>query len=133
MFGLPGETEEQFKATIEFLRWARPEIIIAGCLCPLPGTSLYNELPEETKKNIEWGRYAYLEEVGLSVNLTAMPTEKLRKLYRHFCRYIYRPHTLYSFLRDIPAEYDYDIRRSFDRKYRRFLLHHPIAAIQLPR
>jgi len=132
MFGLPGETEEQFKSTIRFLYWARPEIISASCLCPLPGTSLYNELPEETKKNIEWGQYAYLEEVGLGINMTAMPTEKLRKLYRRFCRYIYQPQILYSFLRDTP-DYDHEERRALAKKYRHFCLHHPIAAICLPR
>lgn len=132
MFGLPGETEEQFKATIKFLRWARPEIISATCLCPLPGSSIYNELPEETKQNIEWGQYAYLEEVGMNVNLTAMSAERLRKLYQRFRRYIHQPYILYSFLRDTPAEYRYNIRRSFAKKYRRFLLHHPIAAVRLP-
>ena len=41
MVGLPGETVADFEATVKFLRWARPEIISAARLCPLPGTPIY--------------------------------------------------------------------------------------------
>lgn len=132
MFALPEETEEEFKATVDFVRWAKPDIISAGCLSPLPGTPIYNNLPEEIKDTIKWGEYSYHEEMGLRINLTAIPTERLHKLYKRFCRHIFRPHALYTFLRDTPG-YKQEQRKRYIKKYRRFCLHHPITAIRLPR
>ena len=132
MFALPEETEQEFKATVDFVRWAKPDIINACCLSPLPGTPIYRNLPEEIKNTIEWGEYSYHEDLGIRINLSAIPTDRLRTLYHRFCRYIHRPHTIYSLLRDTP-EHDSQSRKTFARRYRRFLLHHPIAAIRLPR
>ncbi|MGA2802290.1 MAG: radical SAM protein [Verrucomicrobiota bacterium] len=73
MVGLPGETPEDFKATVRFLRWARPEIISAARLCPLPGTPIYNNLDPAVRSKIGWEDFSYPDSQVNPVNLTAMP------------------------------------------------------------
>ncbi|MFQ5456696.1 MAG: B12-binding domain-containing radical SAM protein [Nitrospirota bacterium] len=67
MIGLPGETEDDFQETIEFLKNSRPDRINRGKLYPLPGTPIYEELLKageirEIKNwNDIWDRYVATE------------------------------------------------------------------------
>jgi radical SAM superfamily enzyme YgiQ (UPF0313 family) len=129
MVGLPGETEEEFKATVGFLRWARPEVVSASRLCPLPGTPIYNQLPQEVRDSIDWGDYSY-DQVAERVNLTAMPTERYRQLYREFYKYFVQPKMTWDLLRDAPRE-EHDARRRLRRRLARFVVLHPVRAARV--
>ncbi len=131
MIGLPGETEAELRATMDFLRWARPEIITAGRLHPLPGTPIFNELPEEVRQSINWADYTYIDGKGLGVNLTAMPDERFEELYRRFFKYFVRPQIKWALFRDAPRD-DLTERRLWGSRVARFVMHHPIHAIRVP-
>lgn len=132
MFGLPEETPSEFRATANFIRKARPDIISASCLCPLPGTPLFNELPAEKRAKLDYGELAYMEEPGLKLNITAMSDRTLRRNYTHVKRHLLRPRMLWEFLRDLPEE-ERELKASMSRLYRRFCRRHPISALRLPR
>jgi len=131
MVGLPGETEKDFNATIRFLRWARPEILSAACLTPLPGTPLFDGLAPEVRDRIQWGQYTYLDRRQVEVNLTAMPDERFRKLYRGFHRYLACSHNTWALLRDSDRD-EAALRRRLRRKLLRFVLRHPLRAARMP-
>jgi len=131
MLGLPGETEEDLAATVKFIRWARPEVLSAGRLYPLPGTAIYDELPEEVKNNIDWGTYSYIDLPGPRINLTAMPDEKFETAFRRFQKYIASPQMSWAFLRDNP-HWPWSRRRGMWKKLARLFLQHPIRALRVP-
>lgn len=130
MFGLPGETPQQFKATVDFIRWARPEILSAGRLYPLPGSAVFDSLDPDVKQRIVWGQYAYFDLPGPSINLTAMPDEQFERLYRRFLKYTLRPQLTWSLLRDMPR--GDRRRRALWRKLAKFVVQHPIRAARVP-
>lgn len=129
MVGLPGETEEDFKATVRFLRWARPEVASVSRLCPLPGTAIYNQLPQEVRDSISWGDYSY-DEVAERVNLTAMPDGRYREMYREFWKYFVQPKMARDLLRDTPRE-EREERRRLRKRLARFVMLHPIRAARV--
>jgi len=131
MVGLPGETERDFKATMEFLRWARPEIISAMILAPLPGTAIYNALDEQTRDALRWEDFSYSDPPGFDLNLTAMSSRKFSKMYRHFRKYFIHPQVTWAFLRDTPRN-QHKLKFEFIRKLVKFCLQHPIHAIRAP-
>ena len=131
MVGLPGETEAEVEATLRFLRWARPEVISAGRLCPLPGTPIYEELPPEVRDSLDWPDYTYLDHPIYKINLTAMSDERFERVYRELDKYFARPLTTWHRLRDTPRE-DRAERRRLVRKLLRFILQHPLRAARLP-
>ncbi len=92
MFGLPGETEKDWDETIGFLRWARPDIIRAGLLCPLPGTAFFNKLPADVRDSIRWEDYTYLDTMELGLVMSDVPQEKIRSRYRDLNKYFLGPH-----------------------------------------
>ena len=83
MVGLPGETAADFEATVKFLRWARPEIISAARLCPLPGTPIYRNLDPAVRARLDWTTLSYPDSQLNPVNLTAMPDRQINELYRN--------------------------------------------------
>lgn len=131
MVGLPGETRRDFRATVDFLRHARPEVISASKLCPLPGTAIFNSLSPEFRSRINWGGYSYLDQPAFDINLSAMSDRQFARLYRHFQRYFVRPATLWSLLQDTPAE-DKQTRQAMRRDLRRFIMRHPLRAMRVP-
>jgi radical SAM superfamily enzyme YgiQ (UPF0313 family) len=131
MVGLPGETRENLDATVRFLRWAKPDIIVAGRLYPLPGTPIYEKLSEEVRRSLGWDAYAYFDDYTGGVNLTAVPTEEFRRWYRNFRKYFILPQVTRAMLRDTPAQYP-DIRRHLKRRLRHFIFRHPIRAARAP-
>ena len=131
MVGLPEETEEDFKATLSFVRWARPEIISAVKLSPLPGTGIYNDLDERTRNSLRWEDFSYFDPPGFDLNLTAMSDRKFNKMYRHFRKYFVRPQLIWALLRDTPRDWR-QRRRELMWKLVKFCLRHPIRAIRAP-
>jgi radical SAM superfamily enzyme YgiQ (UPF0313 family) len=131
MVGLPGETEEDFDATVRFLRWARPEIINFARLWPMPGTPIYNRLSAEVRDSLDWGQYAYFDRAEGGVNLTAMPEEVFRHKFRQVLRYLVVPQYCRAVLRD-SAKDEVKLRRALRRKLAGFILRHPVRAARVP-
>jgi radical SAM superfamily enzyme YgiQ (UPF0313 family) len=131
MVGLPGETSEDFKATVRFLRWAKPEIISAARLCPLPGTPIYNNLDPAVRSGISWEDFSYPDSQVNPVNLTAMPDRQINELYRKFQKYFICPQMTWALLRDTPAA---ERRKQWPmrKNLARFVLRHPFKAMQVP-
>jgi anaerobic magnesium-protoporphyrin IX monomethyl ester cyclase len=131
MVGLPGERHQDLGATMRFLRWARPEILSAGRLLPMPGTALYNRLPENVRASLRWEGFSYTSQPGFQINLTAMPDADFERWYQNFFTYVVRPHNKQALLRDSSLS-DEQARYQYRRHLRRFLLRHPIQALRLP-
>ncbi len=131
MVGLTGETAEDFQETVRFLRWAKPDIISAVRLSPLPGTPIYNHLKPEVRSRMNWADFTYLDHPVNALNFTAMPERQIDELCRKFQKYLVRPHTLWSLLRDTPAAEHQELR-ALRQKLARFVLRHPIKALQVP-
>jgi radical SAM superfamily enzyme YgiQ (UPF0313 family) len=131
MVGLPGETAADFKATVRFLRRARPEIISAARLCPLPGTPIYKNLDPTVRSRLDWADFSYPDSQANPINLTAMPDRQINELYRKFQKYIVRPQMNWALLRDTPGAERRE-RRFLRNRLTRFVLRHPFKAMQVP-
>ena len=131
MVGLPGETEADLRQTVRFIRWARPEVLVTARLYPLPGTAIYDALPQATRDLLSWDGYAYLDKPGMPVNLTAMADDEFEQWYRRFRKYLVSPQMTRALLRDTPREKK-EVRRGLQRSLRRFIVRHPIRAARLP-
>ena len=131
MIGLPGETEEDFKASVDFLHWAKPEIISGSCMQPLPGTAVYNDLPQEVRDSMDWKDYTYAGRPPAGVNVTAMPAETFEKCIRQFFKYLIRPTMNVQILRDTLRN-QREERRKLRKKIFKFALQHPLRAVRLP-
>lgn len=131
MFGLPGETEKDWDETVSFLRWAKPDIIRAGLLCPLPGTALFNQLPDDMRDSIRWEDYTYLDTLELGLIMSSLPEEKVRSRYRNLNKYFLGPHIAWGMLRDSSPD-EREFRRALWKKLISFALRHPLRAARLP-
>jgi anaerobic magnesium-protoporphyrin IX monomethyl ester cyclase len=131
MVGLPGETRQDLDATLRFLKWARPEILSAGRLLPMPGTALHNRLPESVRASLPWDGFSYPPQPGFRINLTAMPDADFERWYRNFFERTVLPHNKQALLRDSSLT-DEQARRHYRHHLRRFIMRHPIQALRLP-
>ncbi|NQU75200.1 MAG: cobalamin B12-binding domain-containing protein [Planctomycetes bacterium] len=132
MIGLPGETERDIDATVSFCRWARPEVISAAQLHPLPGTPIYDALPADVRASLDWESYTYAAVPEFIVNLTAIPDDKFRRISRRLFRHFFRPWLKRQFLRDTPSSNTAE-RRRLRKQLRKFMFRHPLACARLPR
>jgi radical SAM superfamily enzyme YgiQ (UPF0313 family) len=131
MLGLPGETTDDWEATIRLLRWARPEVISASVLCPLPGTPLFETLDADTRESLDWGSYTWLDEPGLALNLTDMSDEQLAGRYRRLRDTVLTPRTRRELLRDL-GDHDPALAGKLRRRLKRFAMRHPLAYLRMP-
>ncbi|MBM4039665.1 MAG: B12-binding domain-containing radical SAM protein [Planctomycetes bacterium] len=131
MVGLPGETEDDLRATLRFVRKTRPEVVSFARLYPLPGTTIYNTLSDADREKLTWAAYTYLEDADLPVNITAIPTERFAQLYREIDKYWLRPALAWELYRDTPRQ-DAEGRRELRRRVLRFCLLHPLRALRVP-
>jgi magnesium-protoporphyrin IX monomethyl ester (oxidative) cyclase len=130
MIGLPGETLADIRATEEFVYWAKPEVLSYGCLMPLPGTPLFDRLPESVQASVDWADYTYATKPGLGFNLTAMTDGELAKAFRHFDRHLAAPQIALALRRDaLPSEQRQ--RKYWMRKFVGFAVRHPYRASRL--
>jgi anaerobic magnesium-protoporphyrin IX monomethyl ester cyclase len=131
MVGLPGETLDDLETTVRFLRKIRPEIIVAGRLFPLPGTKIYDDLPEDVRRALRWEDYTYFTERHLPFNLTALPAADFEEWFSRFMKRVVRPYLSWSLFRDTPPEMA-DVRKRLRRNVAKFVLQHPLRAAKLP-
>jgi radical SAM superfamily enzyme YgiQ (UPF0313 family) len=131
MVGLPGETRQDLDATMRFLRWAKPEILSAGRLLPMPGTVLYRRLSEHVRASLSWEGYSYTPQPGFQVNFTDVPDAEFERWYRDFFKYTVKPHNTLALLRDSSIT-DERARKQYWQYVRRFACKHPIRALRLP-
>lgn len=77
--GYPGETRDDFEATIKFLQETKPDNIGFNLFMPLPGTAVYKRLKEAGSPIPPW------DEIGdpevASVSYAAMSKEDFERLY----------------------------------------------------
>jgi anaerobic magnesium-protoporphyrin IX monomethyl ester cyclase len=130
MVGLPGETEKEFRQTVRFVRWAKPDVLSPARLCPLPGTPIFDALDKEVRDSIDWAEYTFLANPSPSVNLTAMDADRFEKLYRKVNKRLFKPNITWAWFRDAPTEdpEDREYRRYLRWRLIRFALRHPIRA-----
>ncbi|MFW6108302.1 MAG: B12-binding domain-containing radical SAM protein [bacterium] len=130
MVGLPDETEDDVRATLRFLRRARPEVISFTRMYPLPGTAIYKALSEADREALSWADFVYLEDPDFPVNVTALSDEAFARLYRELDKYWLRPLLTWQLLRDTPR--GDPRRRALRRRLVRFCLRHPLRALRVP-
>jgi len=96
--GYPGETEEDFKKTISFLRKTRPDNIGFNLFMPLPGTAIYNKLKSEGKLIPNWEDIGNIE--APENNYALMPKKRFEKLYYRARLCVILPNNLFHFIKD---------------------------------
>ena len=52
--GYPGESEEDFKKTVSFIKDTRPNNVSLNIFMPLPGTEIYKKLKESGNLLVNW-------------------------------------------------------------------------------
>jgi len=96
--GYPGETEEDFKKTVSFIKKARPNTVSLNLFMPLPGTEIYKKLKAEGKL------HANIDDVGNiempQVNYADMSSNTFQKLYLKTRLTVILPMNIVNFLKD---------------------------------
>jgi radical SAM superfamily enzyme YgiQ (UPF0313 family) len=96
--GYPGETEDDFKRTVSFMRAARPNNIALNLFMPLPGTAIYKKLKEEGRLLPDW------DDIGNPEtpfnNYADMPPSVFEKLFFTAKLTVVLPMNLFYFLKD---------------------------------
>ncbi|MBW2992607.1 B12-binding domain-containing radical SAM protein [Candidatus Woesearchaeota archaeon] len=89
MFGLPGETEETMKETIELARKLDPDYAKVTILVPFPSTPIYEEMCEKGLiKTKDWSKYNFHTASGV-YNHENLSWQTLDKYYNLFYRKFY--------------------------------------------
>ncbi|MGC9453526.1 MAG: B12-binding domain-containing radical SAM protein [Phycisphaerae bacterium] len=127
ILGTPGETTEDFDATVAMIRKIKPDVLSATRLCPLPGTAVFKKLTPRQRSQITWESLAYM---NVPCNLTAMSDEQFEKRYRRFRRYFFVPLLNHHRLRD--GQPSPRRRAGLRRRLQRFAVRHPIRALRVP-
>lgn len=94
----PGETVEDFRQTLHFIKRVRPNMVGFNIFMPLPGTQSYEELKRQGKPLPKW------EDVGdqeaSQINYAEMPEGMFEKLYLQTRLKVILPINLKNFIRD---------------------------------
>lgn len=115
MLGLPGETEESIRRTIDYALSLPLDEINVTKFTPFPGAPVYRTIREHGTFDEDWSRMNCLNFVFVPHGMTR---ERLDELYDEFIRRFYRrtrihlgyaamawksPHSIAVFLRNLPA------------------------------
>ncbi|GAM08848.1 putative methyltransferase [Geobacter sp. OR-1] len=115
MVGLPGETEETIRRTIDYALALPLDEINVTMFTPFPGAPVYATIREHGEFNEEWPLMNCVNPVFIPHGMTK---EQLQRLYDEFIRRFYRrhrihwgytsmlwksPHSIVSFLKNLPA------------------------------
>ena len=127
MVGLPGQTREDFRRTVKFVLQTKPEVVSAVRLYPLPGTAVYEQLPESVRASLRWEDFTYFDLPTAPFNLTAMSDKEFAEEWRQFSRYVLRPMYFWQLLRDSRPD-DVEGRKRLRRRLVSFCIRHPLRA-----
>lgn len=87
MIGLPGETVEDLKETVNIAKKLKATVCAFNFFTPIPGTKIYNELVEKNKyippKNLKEHSELYFGE-KLTYNLSEIPSKELKAVWSYF-------------------------------------------------
>ena len=96
--GYPGETEEDFKATVSFIKKAKPNTVSLNLFMPLPGTEIYKKLKAEGRLHTN------IDDVGNiempQVNYADMSPNTFQKLYLKTRLTVILPTNIVNFVKD---------------------------------
>jgi len=87
--GLPGETEEEFQASVEFIKTSGVDAVAFSRFVPHPGSIIYNDLIQKgmlQKRFWEHGGEDYGQ-----MNFSAMSGERARALYNQTLEKVIKP------------------------------------------
>jgi len=59
LLGLPGETREDIRATLDLMRRVPADYFDVNCYSPLPGTRLHDAMSPEERARVDWSRAGY--------------------------------------------------------------------------
>ena len=96
--GYPGETEEDFKQTISFIRQTKPDSVSLNLFMPLPGTQIYKALKEKGELKHNWDDIGNIEMP--QINYADMPPSRFERLYLTSRLTVTLPLNIYHFLKD---------------------------------
>ncbi|MDI6733011.1 MAG: radical SAM protein [Planctomycetota bacterium] len=96
--GYPGETEEDFHKTLDFLRKTKPHNIGFNLFMPLPGSFIYNKLKAEGKHLPDWDSIGDPE--MSQIIYADMSKPRFEELYLKARFKIILPINLYYFIKD---------------------------------
>lgn len=87
--GLPGESEEEFQASVEFIKTSGVDAVSMSKFVPYPGSVLYNTL---TQRGVLQRRFWVQGWEGYNnMNFSAMPDERAKALYNQTLKKIIKP------------------------------------------
>lgn len=97
MIGLPGDTKETVKQTINFAKELNPHVALFSPTIPLPGTALYEDY---LKRGLLKGGYIW-QNFFFPVNTTTLTNKEIQDLCREaYRRFYWRPALIWEVLRD---------------------------------
>lgn len=93
VIGMPEDTKESIKRTIEFVKKLNPNYALYSLATPYPGTRFYNETFKKNLINIkDWSKYTLLNPVLETVDCTSKELRSLQK--DAFIKFYLRPNYL---------------------------------------
>jgi radical SAM superfamily enzyme YgiQ (UPF0313 family) len=93
LFGVPGETIDDFKKTVEMNRICLPDRHFTSIFCPYPGTKLYTLCKEQNLlKGDDYLDMKFIEKRNAILDLPGFPKKEIQKNYIWFNYHVYRGH-----------------------------------------
>jgi anaerobic magnesium-protoporphyrin IX monomethyl ester cyclase len=87
--GLPGETEEEFQASVEFIKTSGVDAVVFSEFIPHPGSIIYNDLIQ--RGVLQKGFWEHGGEGYGKMNFSAMSGERAKALYNQTLEKIIKP------------------------------------------
>ncbi|HAM38254.1 MAG: hypothetical protein A2474_03975 [Elusimicrobia bacterium RIFOXYC2_FULL_34_12] len=107
VLGLPGETKETMKTTIDFLKSLNADFITLGIATPMPGTDFYHYMKEKKLiKTYDWSKYDPMQKPVFDYpNLSG--DEIYRTMFEGMRSFYLRPSYLVKRLKSIKTYHDF--------------------------
>ncbi len=117
IIGLPGETRETARKTIEFAKKIPLDRAQFCMFTPLPGSDIFNEwVKKEGIENFDWEKFNFFNVIYESDSLKKEDLVELQK--KAFREFYFRPKILFNLLKNIkPRQFRWILKRILAYKY----------------
>ncbi len=93
VIGMPEDTHESIKQTIDFVKNLKPNYALYSLATPYPGTRFYNETFKKNLINIkDWSKYTLLDPVLQTIDCSSQELRSIQK--KAFLKFYLRPNYL---------------------------------------